>query len=61
MSVRRVMGRIPPDDAVVFDPRIPPTTDKYPVDNLASVSLSRECAIESGYEDRDKTDEDSGQ
>ncbi|OTB14239.1 hypothetical protein K445DRAFT_302929 [Daldinia sp. EC12] len=60
-KVRRIVGRIPPDDAVVFDPRIPPTTDKYPVDNLASVSLSGECAIESGYEDRDETNEGSNE
>ncbi|KAI2776818.1 hypothetical protein F4815DRAFT_448957 [Daldinia loculata] len=47
--VRRIMGKIPLDDAVCFDPKIPPTTDKYPVNKLASVWLSEECSIESGY------------
>ncbi|KAI1800409.1 hypothetical protein F4811DRAFT_31885 [Daldinia bambusicola] len=58
--VRRVMGRIPLDDAVVFDPKMPPTTDKYPVNNLASVSLSGECAVESGYAEGDETEVGEG-
>ncbi|OTA78579.1 hypothetical protein M434DRAFT_242747 [Hypoxylon sp. CO27-5] len=57
--VRRIMGRIPLDDAVVFDPKVPPTTDKYPVDNLASVSLSDECSIESGHDSGDIAGSDS--
>ncbi|KAF3062819.1 hypothetical protein GL218_09461 [Daldinia childiae] len=52
--VRRTMGKIPMDDAVCFDPKIPPTTDKYPVNNLASVSLCEECSIESGYNEKDE-------
>ncbi|KAI1372686.1 hypothetical protein F4677DRAFT_245580 [Hypoxylon crocopeplum] len=48
-KMRRVMGRIPLDDAVVFDPKMPPTTDRFPVDRLASVSLGDECSIESGH------------
>ncbi|KAL7629605.1 hypothetical protein AAE478_001127 [Parahypoxylon ruwenzoriense] len=49
--VRRIMGRVPLDDAVCFDPKMPPTTDKYPLDDLASVVLEEECSIESGYEE----------
>ncbi|KAI2473681.1 hypothetical protein F4781DRAFT_379823 [Annulohypoxylon bovei var. microspora] len=59
--VRRIMGSIPLDDAVCFDPKMAPTTDKYPVDDLASVSLSEECSIESGRESAgEKEDEKSG-
>ncbi|KAI0141144.1 hypothetical protein F4776DRAFT_614274 [Hypoxylon sp. NC0597] len=57
--VRKVMGRIPLDDAVVFDPKVPPTTEKYPVDDLASVSLSDECSIESGHDSSDIAGTDS--
>ncbi|XDG10035.1 hypothetical protein ABKA04_009650 [Annulohypoxylon sp. FPYF3050] len=52
-KVRRMMGSIPLDDAVCFDPRAEPTTDRYPVDNLASVVLSEECSIQSGKEGGD--------
>ncbi|KAI1775573.1 hypothetical protein F4818DRAFT_457800 [Hypoxylon cercidicola] len=56
-KVRKVMGRIPLDDAVVFDPKVKPTTDRFPVDNLSSVSLGDECSIESGRaEDTDDAD-----
>ncbi|KAI1088828.1 hypothetical protein F5B19DRAFT_405289 [Rostrohypoxylon terebratum] len=51
--VRRMIGSIPLDDAVCFDPRAEPTTDKYPVDNLASVVLNEECSIQSGREGGD--------
>ncbi|KAI6085392.1 hypothetical protein F4821DRAFT_240514 [Hypoxylon rubiginosum] len=47
-KVHRIMGRIPMDDAVVFDPKVPPTTDRFPANNLSSVSLADECSIESG-------------
>ncbi|KAI1760718.1 hypothetical protein GGR53DRAFT_508761 [Hypoxylon sp. FL1150] len=56
-KVRKIMGRIPMDDAVVFDPKVPPTTDRFPVNNLSSVSLSDECSIESGRtENTDEAD-----
>ncbi|KAI1408749.1 hypothetical protein F5Y13DRAFT_104920 [Hypoxylon sp. FL1857] len=57
--VRKIMGRIPLDDAVVFDPKTPPTTDRYPLDNLASVSLADECSIESGRDGGSKAETDS--
>ncbi|XXG94924.1 hypothetical protein Hte_001183 [Hypoxylon texense] len=58
-KVRRIMGRVPLDDAVVFDPAAPPTTDRFPVDNLSSVSLSGECSIESGRAENSTGEDDS--
>ncbi|KAI1451707.1 hypothetical protein F4805DRAFT_75076 [Annulohypoxylon moriforme] len=52
-KVRRIMGSVPLDDAVCFDPTVAPTTDKYPVDDLASVVLDDECSIQSGRESAD--------
>ncbi|KAI4867568.1 hypothetical protein F4820DRAFT_467748 [Hypoxylon rubiginosum] len=58
-KVRRIMGRVPLDDAVVFDPRVPPTTDRFPVNNLSSVSLGDECSIESGRAESGASEADS--
>ncbi|KAI1208946.1 uncharacterized protein F4807DRAFT_428201, partial [Annulohypoxylon truncatum] len=58
--VRRVMGSVPLDDAVCFDPAARPTTDKYPVDRLAEVVLSEECSIRSGREEDFSEKKDGG-
>ncbi|KAI2619316.1 hypothetical protein GGR54DRAFT_139434 [Hypoxylon sp. NC1633] len=51
--VRRIVGRVPRDDAVVFDPACRPTTDRFPVGRLALVDLDGECAVESGLWDEE--------
>ncbi|KAI1383515.1 uncharacterized protein F4822DRAFT_420885 [Hypoxylon trugodes] len=49
--VRKIMGKIPFDDTVVFDPKIGPTTDRFPVERLGEIQLAGVCAVETRYEE----------
>ncbi|KAF2269527.1 hypothetical protein CC78DRAFT_612482 [Lojkania enalia] len=40
-----LFGRIPKDDAVIFDPNQPPTTVKFSTEELAKQNLSEHCAV----------------
>jgi hypothetical protein len=38
-KLKRLFGKTPPDDPILYDPSLPPTSDKFDVNNLDAVNL----------------------